>query len=747
MAGVAAPQPGGGNCLHRREPIDMAKRANQARTGSPGSNRGPQPYRQLRRPAGHRRHPSTLRTTSLCGAPAARRTQAASPSPFPGLRTGPDLGRVGPARAARSSRWCAQSVGRATLLLPPRRADLTPPRATAAKPKSTSLPHLPHAASAQRESQGHRCRRRPALPGVRHDDGGGEEERESTRRVAALPHARGDTRVAGAFREKFEMSMMGELKFFLGFQVRQLAKGTFISQEKYVKDMLKKFNMTNASPMKTPMPVKGQLGSCDGEKDVDIKVVGVVRAVAMLPREEGLLILPAVLVVAYPLKLIREMRTVNPYRYEQRTYTGGDKFFWTKTQAALWDGFYNTRECMKNGAVVMPKAINPEELALHEATKYRFVVETLKVMDRMTPNYAQYVQRLINYIVPAPLNTLDERVIMEPFKFPTQEGRPEVPSMMPSNERRSKEHHDPAASSSYSRRPKRGASRFFSSLWQMCKNTNDVAHQSLALNQETRRRQNEFMAARNAPVPPSGPEMEPVVAPAGRCLPLPMRCSRTLTSPCMLMVVFLLGLLVYVIMMMMMKRMKQCLFLSSSVSSGLSLQSFSSSEPEWNFDHVPDGPPEAFVGSDGDLPLTDGEDDLKFLIEGELISESEDDLHPWVKPTSSDGKEEEEEVEEEEEKEEDDSSSSAGYPPAKRFRAWADSEDDDDDEEEEEEDESSSSIGYPPTKRFRSWADSEDDDDDEEEEAPAEGWGSSDEELPGSSADDIDDGDDEDSDN
>jgi hypothetical protein len=33
---------------------------------------------------------------------------------------------------------------------------------------------------------------------------------------------------------------------------------------------------------------------------------------------------------------------------------------------------------MKNGTVVMPKAINPQELALHEATKYRFVVETLK---------------------------------------------------------------------------------------------------------------------------------------------------------------------------------------------------------------------------------------------------------------------------------------------------------------------------------------------------------------------------------
>ncbi|KAK1609179.1 hypothetical protein QYE76_032852 [Lolium multiflorum] len=77
----------------------------------------------------------------------------------------------------------------------------------------------------------------------------------------------------------------------------------------------------------------------------------------------------------------QDLRTVNPYRYEQRTYTGGDKFFWTKTQAALWVGYYdNTHECMKNGAVVKPKAINPEELALHEATKYRFVVQTLKGM-------------------------------------------------------------------------------------------------------------------------------------------------------------------------------------------------------------------------------------------------------------------------------------------------------------------------------------------------------------------------------
>jgi hypothetical protein len=41
--------------------------------------------------------------------------------------------------------------------------------------------------------------------------------------------------------QKFEMSMMGELKYFLGFQIKQLQVGTFISQTKYIQDILKKF--------------------------------------------------------------------------------------------------------------------------------------------------------------------------------------------------------------------------------------------------------------------------------------------------------------------------------------------------------------------------------------------------------------------------------------------------------------------------------------------------------------------------
>ena len=42
---------------------------------------------------------------------------------------------------------------------------------------------------------------------------------------------------------EFEMSMIGELSFFLGLQIKQLKEGTFVCQSKYVKNILKKFGM------------------------------------------------------------------------------------------------------------------------------------------------------------------------------------------------------------------------------------------------------------------------------------------------------------------------------------------------------------------------------------------------------------------------------------------------------------------------------------------------------------------------
>ncbi|KAJ9553055.1 LOW QUALITY PROTEIN: hypothetical protein OSB04_017100 [Centaurea solstitialis] len=54
-------------------------------------------------------------------------------------------------------------------------------------------------------------------------------------------------------QKEFEMSMMGELNFFLGLQVKQSKEGIFITQSKYVNDLLKKYKLHDASPMRTPM--------------------------------------------------------------------------------------------------------------------------------------------------------------------------------------------------------------------------------------------------------------------------------------------------------------------------------------------------------------------------------------------------------------------------------------------------------------------------------------------------------------
>jgi hypothetical protein len=72
--------------------------------------------------------------------------------------------------------------------------------------------------------------------------------------------------------QKFEMSMMGELKYFLGFQVKQLQEGTFISQTKYIEDIFTKFGMKDAKLIKTPMGTNGHLDLDTGGKSVDQNV-------------------------------------------------------------------------------------------------------------------------------------------------------------------------------------------------------------------------------------------------------------------------------------------------------------------------------------------------------------------------------------------------------------------------------------------------------------------------------------------
>ena len=60
---------------------------------------------------------------------------------------------------------------------------------------------------------------------------------------------------AFVMQQKFEMSLLGELTYFLGLQVQQNKENVFLSQTKYLKKILKKYGMEELKPVCTPMVI------------------------------------------------------------------------------------------------------------------------------------------------------------------------------------------------------------------------------------------------------------------------------------------------------------------------------------------------------------------------------------------------------------------------------------------------------------------------------------------------------------
>ncbi|GKF69532.1 putative ribonuclease H-like domain-containing protein, partial [Tanacetum coccineum] len=71
-------------------------------------------------------------------------------------------------------------------------------------------------------------------------------------------------------KSKFQMSSMGELTFFLRLQVKQKADGIFISQDKYVAEILKKFDFANVKIASTPIETQKHLVKDEEASDVDV---------------------------------------------------------------------------------------------------------------------------------------------------------------------------------------------------------------------------------------------------------------------------------------------------------------------------------------------------------------------------------------------------------------------------------------------------------------------------------------------
>jgi hypothetical protein len=78
-------------------------------------------------------------------------------------------------------------------------------------------------------------------------------------------------RFAKEMSREFEMRMMGELQFFLGLQIKQSKKGTFVHQGKYTKDIVRKFKMEDSKAMTTPTSTTTTLDVDEEGEHVDQK--------------------------------------------------------------------------------------------------------------------------------------------------------------------------------------------------------------------------------------------------------------------------------------------------------------------------------------------------------------------------------------------------------------------------------------------------------------------------------------------
>jgi hypothetical protein len=76
-------------------------------------------------------------------------------------------------------------------------------------------------------------------------------------------------RFAEDMSREFEMSMMGELQFFLGLPIKQSKEGTFVHQAKYTKDIVRKFKMEDSKAITTPMSTTTTLDADEEGEHMD----------------------------------------------------------------------------------------------------------------------------------------------------------------------------------------------------------------------------------------------------------------------------------------------------------------------------------------------------------------------------------------------------------------------------------------------------------------------------------------------
>ena len=76
--------------------------------------------------------------------------------------------------------------------------------------------------------------------------------------------------------QAFEMTDLGEMTFFLGLEIQKSQQGIFIGQQKYAKEVLKKFNMEDCKSVCTPLGQNEKFSKDDGAERLMRHYIGVI---------------------------------------------------------------------------------------------------------------------------------------------------------------------------------------------------------------------------------------------------------------------------------------------------------------------------------------------------------------------------------------------------------------------------------------------------------------------------------------
>nr|GEV63986.1 retrovirus-related Pol polyprotein from transposon TNT 1-94 [Tanacetum cinerariifolium] len=128
-------------------------------------------------------------------------------------------------------------------------------------------------------------------------------------------------------KNRFEMSMMGEMTFFLGLQVNQSPCGIFINQSKYVLEILKKYGMESCNPVGTPMEIKDKLNLDRNGTPVDAtKYRSIIGALMYLTSSRPDIVHATCLCTRYQAKptekLLKEVKRI--FRFELTGFSDAD---------------------------------------------------------------------------------------------------------------------------------------------------------------------------------------------------------------------------------------------------------------------------------------------------------------------------------------------------------------------------------------------------------------------------------------